>query len=80
MTIRFSSGIATNLPLWPSGSEAELGLGDLQFAFEHLRALCEMLDQSRSLGMLPTLRLSAAASLTLSLSLSQTCGRWAGNC
>jgi hypothetical protein len=74
MTVWFPSGIVTNLLLWPSGSEAVLGLGGLQFAAEHLRVPCEMLDQSRSLDMLLALHLLAAASL--SLSLSQTCVRW----
>jgi hypothetical protein len=57
MTVNFSSRTATNLLPSPSGLEAALVLGDLLFAFEHLRALCEMRDQSRSLGMLPALRL-----------------------
>jgi hypothetical protein len=61
-------GVATNLLPWPSGSEAALVLVDLRFAFGHLRGLCEMPDQSRSLGMLLALRLSEAASLSLSLS------------
>jgi hypothetical protein len=69
--VRF--GVATNLLQWLSGSEAALVLVDLRFAFAHLQALCEMPDQSRSLGMLLALRLSEAASL--SLSLSQTCVR-----
>jgi hypothetical protein len=68
---------ATNLLLWLSGSEAVLGLGDLRFVFEHLRALCETPGRSRSLGMLPALRLLAVASL--SLSLSQTYVRWASD-
>lgn len=67
------SGIGTNLLQWPSGLEAAPVLVDHQFAVEHLRALCEMPDQSRNLDMPPALPPSAVASLPLSL--SQTCVR-----
>ena len=74
MAVDLPFGIDTDQVSWRSGLKAGLLLMSLQFLFEHLRALCEMRGQSRSLTILPLHRPSAVASLRLSL--QETCRQW----